>query len=406
MKDVPRHLLYFALFFILYELTVYLSNDMIMPAMIAVIRDYHGHERHIGQSLSLYILGGSLLQAFLGPLCQQIGRKRVMLGGCVFFLLATAIVPFASSIDQFLIARFFQGMGSCFIFIGYASIHETLEDSAAIKLTTLLSNIAIFAPLAGPLAGSAILLHSPWQSIFAVAFVLALIAMVGIWLYMPVEQDLPRPALQLRDVVAGYRTILGSQRFMTGILLAGITITPLTAWIGLSPALIMTGLHQDQSTYLLCQAVIFTGFIASTLLIQRMGDVLPIERLLTTGSSIAAIGMLISAALSGSLPGFLTGMTLFAGGFGLFNGALIRVAMTAPECNMSMTAAAMSLLYCIYIAIGLEAYNLIGDHTGFSLGAFAGCNLVVAVVAWVGIRYFIHQGHVAPEAAIPAPQGS
>ena len=44
-------------------------------------------------------------------------------------------------------------MGICFYFIGYAAIHESSDAVEAVKITSLLANIAIFAPLAGPVLG-------------------------------------------------------------------------------------------------------------------------------------------------------------------------------------------------------------------------------------------------------------
>ncbi|HEX8955882.1 MAG TPA: MFS transporter, partial [Burkholderiaceae bacterium] len=59
MSANKKQLWSFAVFFVLYELIIYLSNDMIMPAMLQVVADFHAADSDIALSLSLYILGGS-----------------------------------------------------------------------------------------------------------------------------------------------------------------------------------------------------------------------------------------------------------------------------------------------------------------------------------------------------------
>lgn len=385
--SLKRPLLYFSMFFILYELTVYLSNDMIMPGMPLVVDQFNGASRHIALSLSLYVLGGSLLQVFLGPLAERYGKRRVLLCGNVLFLLATAFVPFAQTMPQFLTARFFQGMGSCFIFIGYATIHELFDDVQAVKLTTLFSNTTVFAPLIGPVVGSAIIAFLPWQAVFVTAFVLGLIAWLGLLRTMPAPSSPPAPT-SLRAIATSYRRILSNRTFLFGIFIAGISITPLTAWIGLSPAIVLKQMQQSYGTYILYQCVIFTGFIVSTVAIQRLGQDMSLTRLIRQGGALAMLGM-VGGGLAHSQPYlYIACMFVFSAGFGLFNGALVRLSLTATGESMSLTSSAMSLLYCLIIALGLELFNLLCEHYGYALSAYALANVPLGIVIYLCLLRF------------------
>jgi DHA1 family multidrug/chloramphenicol efflux transport protein-like MFS transporter len=81
-----RNLILFAVFFIIYEFNAYISNDMIMPGMIKVVTEFNSPVENIAKSLSLFIIGGSSLQIFLGPLCDRYGKRNILLIGNVFFL--------------------------------------------------------------------------------------------------------------------------------------------------------------------------------------------------------------------------------------------------------------------------------------------------------------------------------
>jgi DHA1 family multidrug/chloramphenicol efflux transport protein-like MFS transporter len=403
----------FALFFLLYELTIYLSNDMIMPAMLQVVREFKASSHAVSLSLSLYILGGSLLQIVLGPLAERFGKRRVMLAGNALFLLATLLIPLANSIDQFLLARFFQGMGSCFIFIGYAMVHDLFDDADAVKLTTLLSNAGILAPLIGPVFGSAIVSHWPWQAVFGVSLLLGSTAFIGLYRFMPAHGQPGTHAAHVdaATILRAYQTIFSNRRFMAGILIAAIAITPLTAWIGLSPVIVMQHMKQPYATYILYQCVIFAGFILSTIAVQKLATNASLNRMIRQGAWLALLGLGGLAGLGVlAMPGaagqnnlvFMVGMFVFSMGLGLFNGGLIRLAMTATGVSMNLTSSAMSLLYCVYIALVLELYNLIGQHFAYSLASFALCNVPLAIIVFGGLMWFTRSAPVPAAAAAPA----
>lgn len=410
MAQTNKRLLYFCLFFLLYEMAVYLSNDMIMPAMPQVVREFQSSSHAIGLSLSLYILGGSTLQIFLGPVADRIGKRKVMLAGNALFLAATLLVPFAQTITQFLTIRFFQGMGSCFIFIGYAAVHELLDDERAVKMTSLMGNTTVFAPLIGPVIGSAVITVLDWRAIFGIAFVLGAVAWVGLFRNMPVHAAAPvavpdaaagaasvSAAAAPRSLAASYRAIFTNRTFMFGIFVAACAITPLTAWIGLSPAIVLQGMEASYGTYIAWQCAIFCGFVCSTLAIQRLGEGFSLARLLRQGGTLALAGMAGAALLYRQGHLFVLCMFVYSAGFGLFNGALIRIALTATGVSMGLTSCAMSLLYCLYLAAGLELYNAVCTHFDYALGAYALMNAPLGVFLFLALRR-IASRHAAREA--------
>jgi DHA1 family multidrug/chloramphenicol efflux transport protein-like MFS transporter len=405
MVQTKKRLLYFCLFFLLYEMAVYLSNDMIMPAMPQVVREFQSSSHAIGLSLSLYILGGSTLQIFLGPVADRIGKRKVMLAGNALFLAATLLVPFAQTITQFLAIRFFQGMGSCFIFIGYAAVHELLDDERAVKMTSLMGNTTVFAPLIGPVIGSAVITVMDWRAVFGIAFALGAVAWVGLFRTMPgpaaasssvKERPPARPGLG-----ASYRAIFTNRTFMFGIFTAACAIAPLTAWIGLSPAIVLQRMGASYGTYIAWQCAIFCGFVCSTLAIQRLGEGFSLARLLRQGGALALAGMAGAALLHRQGHLFVLCMFVYSAGFGLFNGALIRIALTSTGVSMSLTSSAMSLLYCLYLAGGLELYNAVCARFDYALGAYALMNAPLGVFLFLALRRIAGQAAPSAPSALP-----
>ncbi|MBK0365780.1 MFS transporter [Salmonella enterica] len=151
-----RQALLFPLCLVLYEFSTYIGNDMIQPGMLAVVEQYQAGLDWVPTSMTAYLAGGMFLQWLLGPLSDRIGRRPVMLAGVVWFIVTCLATLLAKNIEQFTFLRFLQGISLCFIgAVGYAAIQESFEEAVCIKITALMANVALIAPLLGPLVGAA-----------------------------------------------------------------------------------------------------------------------------------------------------------------------------------------------------------------------------------------------------------
>jgi DHA1 family multidrug/chloramphenicol efflux transport protein-like MFS transporter len=377
-----KQLLAFAAYFVLYEMTCYLSNDMIMPAMLQVVKEFNAPLSSIALSLTFFIIGGSTLQIFLGPIADLIGKRKVMLFGNLLFLLATLFIPFASSINQFLAARFFQGMGMCFIFVGYAMIHEYFDDVEAVKLTSILANIAIFAPLVGPIVGSGISSISHWEFIFIVSGILGVISLVGLYKFMPMGK-ISQTKINLSAILSSYRVIFTHKTFMFGIFINAIACVPVIAWIGLSPTIIMNKMHQSFTLYIIYQSIMFGGFMISSTLMQKIAGRFSFKRIIKNGGTGALIGLIIAAIFHSYGAVFISGMFIYAFGFGICNGVIVRISLMSTGESSSLSTAAFSLLNSIYLSLGLELYNIVCGWLDYSLLSYVLCNIPLGIVVYL-----------------------
>ena len=377
-----RNLILFAIFFIIYEFNAYISNDMIMPGMIKVVTEFNSPVENIAKSLSLFIIGGSSLQIFLGPLCDRYGKRNILLIGNVFFLIASGVIPFVLNIDQFLAARFFQGFGLCFIFIGYAMIHESFDDKSAVKLCSLVSNISIFAPLVGPVIGSAIILAANWRYVFIITAILAITSLIGLAKNMPNNKP-SRKAMTLKEILQTYLKIIRTRPLLQGGLIIAVSSLPLITWIGLAPILVMKTMGKSFGYYIVYQTLVFGGFIVSSISIQFMAGRISFYKLITRGSVIAVLGLAISLIFSSIHIVFILGLFLASFGIGIFNGSIFRIAITSTGQSNSMSAASLNIIQSTVLAGGLEVLNILCSKFGYSLFGFALLNLGAGIILLV-----------------------
>lgn len=373
-----KSVILFAVFFIIYEFNTYIANDMIMPGMIQVVTEFNSPVENIAKSLSLFIIGGSCLQLFLGPLCDRYGKRNILLIGNVLFLIASLIIPFVANINQFLAARFFQGMGLCFIFIGYAMIHELFNDEEAVKLTSLVSNISVFAPLIGPVIGSAIIIAFNWRYIFIVTAILAIVSLIGLTKNMPNNKP-KQKAMSFQEIISTYKNIARTRMLIQGGLIIAVICLPMISWIGLAPILVMQIMGKSYSAYVIYQSLVFGGFIISSVSIQFIAGRISFHKLITGGTIIALLGLIISFIGHSSNHFFIAGMFISSFGIGLFNGSIFRIAITSTGLSNSMSAATLNIIQSSILALGLEVLNKLGNYYHYSVFSFTALNLIAGI---------------------------
>ncbi|GGD11226.1 MFS transporter [Franconibacter daqui] len=374
-KRLGRQALLFPLCLVLYEFSTYIGNDMIQPGMLAVVEQYQAGMEWVPTSMTAYLAGGMFLQWLLGPLSDRIGRRPVMLTGVVWFIVTCLATLLAQSIEQFTALRFLQGISLCFIgAVGYAAIQESFEEAVCIKITALMANVALIAPLLGPLVGAAWVHMAPWEMMFVLFAVLAAIAYYGLWRAMPETATRLGEKLSLKELGRDYKAVMNNARFVAGALATGFVSLPLLAWIAQSPVIIISGEQLSSYEYGLLQVPIFGALIAGNLVLAKLTSRRTVRSLIILGGWPITLGLVIAALatlLSSHAYLWMTaGLSVYAFGIGLANAGLVRLTLFASDISKGTVSAAMGMLQMLIFTVGIEVSKhayLAGGNGLFSL---------------------------------------
>ena len=386
-KRLGRQALLFPLCLVLYEFSTYIGNDMIQPGMLAVVEQYQAGMEWVPTSMTAYLAGGMFLQWLLRPLSDRIGRRPVMLTGVVWFIVTCLATLLAQNIEQFTVLRFLQGISLCFIgAVGYAAIQESFEEAVCIKITALMANVALIAPLLGPLVGAAWVHVAPWEMMFVLFAVLAAIAFYGLWRAMPETATRLGEKLSLAELGRDYRAVMKNGRFVAGALATGFVSLPLLAWIAQSPVIIISGEQLSSYEYGLLQVPIFGALIAGNLVLAKLTSRRTVRSLIILGGWPIVIGLLMASlatVLSSHAYLWMTaGLSVYAFGIGLANAGLVRLTLFASDMSKGTVSAAMGMLQMLIFTVGIEvskhAYSLGGN------GLFSFFNLLNGLL-WVAM---------------------
>ena len=146
------------------------------------------------------VITGLLLTA--GSLSDRYGRRGWLCSGLVLFALASAVAAQTTSADGLIAARAAMGVGAAIIFpTTLALITNMFTDPArrarAIGAWAAMTGVGVAV---GPISGGWLLQHFSWGSIFVVNMPIALVAVLGVLLFVPTSRDPATPPLD----VAGF----------------------------------------------------------------------------------------------------------------------------------------------------------------------------------------------------------
>ena len=400
----------FAGFLVLYEFLTYIANDMIMPGMLAVAQSFNAPETMVATSLSVYILGGASLQIILGPLSDAYGRRPVMLVGAILFFCFTIVIACSNSINQFLIARFFQGMGLCFItVIGYATIQEIFDEMDAIRLISIMANASILAPLLGPLLGAIIIHYTSWRVIFIIIALCALVSLWGLARYMPepIGQTtikghlIPKVPFSVRFILKSYWGLLVNKTFFCSVLAIAVMGIPCIAWIGLSPIILIVEAKLSVIEYGLWQLPVFGATILGNWLLHRLTFKYSIKRIITLGCVISVIGTTLMVLLplfyGNNYLYLVPGIIIYFFSLSIINSPLNRFCLYITRVGKGTTSALISLTVMIIGALGIEIANLFYEqHSNLSFGLYS-MVVILLMVVLLGFTFWFDRHHKSVE---------
>lgn len=379
-----KHAMLFAAFLVMYEFLTYVANDLVMPAMLQVVTSFNVSDVYIASSMSMYVLGGASLQLILGPVSDRYGRRPIMILGVIFFAFCTALIAFSQNIHQFLIMRFFEGMGLCFIsVIGYSVIQEIFSELDAVRLVAILTNISVTAPLLGPLLGAYLCGILNWNYIFLIIAAFSVLATWGLWKYMPepigqIKTDgveIKRVELSFKNVYMNYKNLFVDTGFIFAAISFGFLSTPCVAWIGIAPTIMVTESKLSLVSYALWQIPTFGAFILANIIIIKLTYIISLKRLANIGLGIAFLGLIITFLLpfifGENYIWLVPGIIVYFFGFGFSASPLYRLILYTTKVSKGTASALLSMTYMTIQGLGVEGANLIfRTHENLYFGAY------------------------------------
>ena len=291
-----NYYIYLVLILVLLSAQGSFVNDMYSPALPGMCK-FFGCTVSLSQlGLTMGMIGLGIGQMLLGPISDKYGRKPVLIGATLLFIVAAVVSIFSPNIHVFNLCRLFQGLGaSAGYFLAKTIPADVYSGRQLAKLMALVGAINGFAPASSPVIGGIMADNFGWKSIF---LVLAGFATLLVLMSLMMKESLAparRHAGSLLKSFGGYSVLLRNRHFMTHVILKAAALGLLFAYISSSPFIIQTHYGFSQTQYGLLIGLNALFLAAGSMVSLKFR---PYKKAAFIGAIIAAAGV---AALTASL---------------------------------------------------------------------------------------------------------
>lgn len=283
------------------------SIDTIFPAFPQLAQRLGVEQVAVQQTVSVYLLAYAVMSLAHGALSDAFGRKRVILGGLVVFVLASAGCALSRDLGTLLAFRALQGFSAgAGMIVGRAVIRDLYEGHLAQKLMSQVSMIFGIAPAIAPIIGGWILgSGAGWPVIFwfLVVFAALLILATAVWL-PETHPPAARTPLSPGGLWRGYKAIGLDRRFQRLAASGALTFAGIWLYIASAPVVVMELLGKTEQDFAWLFIPTIGGMTLGSWLSGRMAGRLKPAAQVRVGFICCAVASLASIAYASISPTF------------------------------------------------------------------------------------------------------
>jgi EmrB/QacA subfamily drug resistance transporter len=210
-----------------------LDQTIVSTALPTIVGDLGGLE-HISWVVTAYLLAITAVTPLYGKLGDLYGRKVVLQGALVLFLVGSALCGLAQGMTELIVFRAIQGLGGGGLMVSaQAAIGDVVAPSRRGRYSGLFGAVFGVSAVAGPLIGGFLTTHVSWRAIFYVNLPLGALALVVLAVTLPSATERRKHEI---DYAGTALLALGLSALILGTTLGGNTF----AWA--SPEIVGMGL--------------------------------------------------------------------------------------------------------------------------------------------------------------------
>jgi EmrB/QacA subfamily drug resistance transporter len=254
-----------------------LDQTIVATALPRITQDLGG-VAHYAWVTTAYLVTSTVLVPIAGKLSDQLGRKPLLVGSALAFILTSVLCAQAQDFNQLVAARALQGFsGGAITAAVFATVPTLFSPAARARIIGLFTGTYGLASIVGPLLGGIVTDSFGWRGVFFLNLPVGVVALgLVILAFRPVSAATARPKL---DYVGGATLMAGTAPLLLALSLGGHEL----AWT--SPALLVL---------VLLGVMLLAVFVRTEM--RAAQPVLPLQLLRSRSVGIASLGMVFMSA--------------------------------------------------------------------------------------------------------------
>ncbi|MAK62879.1 MAG: Bcr/CflA family drug resistance efflux transporter [Ponticaulis sp.] len=283
-----------------------LAIDVMLPALSRIAMDLGAPTENDAQYIVLvYMIGFGVSQLFWGPITDRYGRKPVLIGVLIGYIVTALGCTLSQDFNSLLSWRLLLGVfaGGTRV-ISVSVVRDLFVGRGMARIMSLVMTVFMVVPILAPMLGAQILnIVDLWQSTFGVLAAGGAIMLV--WSAFRLPETRPpecRTEINLKAVTKAYWTVFKTRQALGYMLASGVIFGSLMAYISASEQIYTDIFGLTATEFTICFAIIAGAMSIATFtnstLVEKLG-----QRLI---SHTAIIGFTLGALV-------LTLTTIFMG---------------------------------------------------------------------------------------------
>ncbi|UWR24212.1 multidrug effflux MFS transporter [Sulfitobacter sp. S190] len=336
--------------------------NMFLPSLPRMADHFDTEYSVMQLSVAVYLGFSAVMQLFIGPISDKLGRRPVILWGVGVFLAATVGCIFASSIEVFLMFRMLQAVVAVAMVLSRAAVRDMYADNQAASVIGYVTMGMAVVPMISPALGGVLDELFGWEAVFWALFAMG----AGVWLmaWSDMGETAQPSHKSIFQQFAEYPELLSSPRFWGYALASGFCSGAFFAYLGGAPFVGKEVFGMSPSVLGFFFGAPAVGYFLGNFLTGRYATRFGVNRMVFWGCMANAVGGAIS-------------LLIFLAGYGTpvsFFGMMTLVGLGNGLCIPNATAGMLSVRpHLAGTASGLGGAIMIGGGAGLS--ALAGALL-------------------------------
>lgn len=279
------------------------TTDMYLTALPQLAADFEASDSAAQATLSIMLIGAAIGTLVMGPLTDQLGRKRPLLIGLAGHIVTSLLCLVAESIEVLLVLRLLQGaFNATMSVVAMAVVRDRFTGAEAARVMSRLMLMIGLSPLLAPALGAWVASLGSWRAIFAVLVAMGvLVACLVIWWMPETLEPERRTSRGLSQAPAAYLALLKDPIFVVLALVPALSFAVLMTYVVGSPFVFQDGFGLSAGQFSALFALNGLALVVSAQVNASVVHRFPLLRILRFGllSQVIIIGaMLVSAIVA------------------------------------------------------------------------------------------------------------
>jgi DHA1 family bicyclomycin/chloramphenicol resistance-like MFS transporter len=269
-----------------------LSMNIFLPSLPGMTAYFDTTYAIMNLSISMYLAFTALLQLFIGPISDRVGRRPVVLVSFVIFFIATIGCLLSTSIEVFLFFRMLQAFIVTGMVLSRAIVRDIVEDKKAASMIGYVTMGMAMVPMFAPAIGGFLNDLFGWKANFSMLLFIGII--IAALAYFDLGETNNNISKGFSKQFKEYPELFKSKRFWAYCFTTVFASGSFFSFIGGAPFVSTNSFELSSSAFGIYFGVTTLGYVVGSFISGKFSERFGIHFMLLQGSWITALGLLLS----------------------------------------------------------------------------------------------------------------